>query len=63
MRGVNQILWKCRATMTISKPTEVLRKPGYNRNRKAVVVSDSLLRVMEGSVGGLSWPVGKSIVT
>lgn len=49
--------------MTISKPTEVLRKPGHNRNRKAVVVSDSLLRVMEGSVSGLSWPVGKSVVT
>lgn len=38
--------------MTISKLTEVLRKPGYGRDRKIVAVSDSLLSSMERSVWG-----------
>lgn len=44
--------------MTISKPTEVLRKPGYSQNRKIVAISDFLLRPL----CGLSWVIDQSVV-
>ena len=47
------------ATMTVSKPIEVLRKPRSGKSRKIVVINDSLLRSIERPVCGLSGIVDK----
>lgn len=49
--------------MTISRPTEARRKCGYGRNRKTVVLHDSLLTGRARSVYGLSWTVDRSLGT
>lgn len=48
--------------MTICKPVEVLRKPGYSQHRKILAISNFLLRGMERPECGLSWITDGSLV-
>lgn len=49
--------------MMVSRPTEARRKRGYGRNRKTVVLHDSLFSGRARSACGLSWMVESSAGT